>query len=1097
MRKILCRFNMVVVFLALATILLSGCASSDMKGTPYYTTEPDSSPRAAKERIPLWPIIYYRSPTLSVLWPFFEKSDEFMTLRPLASVYGLGQEKKIYSLLWPLGEFNRGEKENRFFPMFWGDQYCVGLPLYWHFDHPLGPDGGLDALIPLWWYSSDKRGYSFNLLWPLVNFTNKGEERGWRAWPLLGAYWHGADSYYRFAAWPLAHQWKRGTAEKGDTVLPLYFRHTTPDGRLFLSLPYSRHRSPDRQWDLVLPLLFNSRDAKGSKTITPIYSQGGTKDQNKAWQLLLPLYYSSRDYDQRTVITLLGGLSKDAKGLGWVALPLLAGGSKSKDSSSTWLGGPLAHFGHGPGRASSHIFPLYYSSTNQSGHTFVSLPWSSGSTVNGRSWQLIPPLMLRKTDGRDHLLLTPLYASGTSHAGLDFWQTLIPLWYRSVSPEEKTMATLLGGWQTDETGRNWLIWPLLSGGRQSKNARDYWIMAPLFHARLDKAGLSSHLFPLYWWNAHDKILLSPLYSKWGDPETKGETKLVPPALTLYTSTPERKDLWTVAGAAHFSWGEKPGSSHVLPLYYRDREEGTFLSIPWSRWTWDDTTTNTLIAPALSWMTRQKNRSDLWLAGPMAHFSWGRKAGASHILPLYYRDPAEGTFLSIPWSTWTWDDTTTNTLIAPALSWIMRQEDRSDLWLAGPMAHFSWGKKAGSSHVLPLYYRDKAEGTFLSIPWSTWTWNNTSTNTLIAPALSWMTRREDRSDLWAIGPMAHFSWGKKAGASHVLPLFYRNKQTDTFISLPYAHWQDGQEEHDLYPPLLSMYSRNGNEKRLDALLGLFSERWGDDRHEGYCLPLYYHDNWDKFYTLLFGWNRDEKAGFYYPLTPLVGVRTGQHSGGWLFPLWSRDHDKKAGQTTGTFLWGSYRSDGNRTESSLIPLFGYNNRGPVPETFPTNSWGGRYGKTFWSLPAIWYRNTVDISQRFDKHGKQSGKMQKSSVRDHGCFPLWTYTHQITKFGGDETFGSLLLCLYNYKSITKTNEVEVASGTSSTEQVRKQVLWRFYHYERNNKDVSVDIFPAITYDRTEDGFKRWAFLWRAFRYERGPEGKKLDILFIPLVR
>ncbi len=127
------------------------------------------------------------------------------------------------------------------------------------------------------------------------------------------------------------------------------------------------------------------------------------------------------------------------------------------------------------------------------------------------------------------------------------------------------MATLLGGWQTDANGRNWLIWPLLSGGRQSKDARDYWIMAPMFHARRDQAGLSSHLLPLYWWNAHDKVLLSPLYSQWGDPETKRETKLAPPALTLYTSTPERKDLWTVAGAAHFSWGENPGSSHILPL----------------------------------------------------------------------------------------------------------------------------------------------------------------------------------------------------------------------------------------------------------------------------------------------------------------------------------------------------------------------------------------------------------------------------------------------------------------------------------------------------------------------------------------------------
>ena len=329
----------------------------------------------------------------------------------------------------------------------------------------------------------------------------------------------------------------------------------------------------------------------------------------------------------------------------------------------------------------------------------------------------------------------------------------------------------------------------------------------------------------------------------------------------------------------------------------------------------------------------------------------------------------------------------------------------------------------------------------------------------------------------------------------MPLYYRNKQTDTFISLPYAHWNEGQDEHDLYPPLLSMFTRNGNEKRLDALLGVFSERWNEDRHDGYCLPLYYHDNWDKFYTLLFGWNRDAHDGFYYPLTPLLGIRTGQHSGGWLFPFWSRDYDPEAKRTTGTILWGTYSSEGNRTESSIIPFYGYNNRGTAPEMNPANYGERTFGKTFWCLPAIWYRNTVDITPIRDPQGKPTGQTEHSTVHDNGCFPLWTYTHQVTPFGGDEKFGSLLLCLYDFNSTMKTNAA--ATGSSTSEHIRKQILWRLYHYERNNNDVSVDIFPAITYDRTSDGFKRWSFLWRAFRYETGPEGKKLDLLFIPLRR
>jgi len=66
------------------------------------------------------------------------------------------------------------------------------------------------------------------------------------------------------------------------------------------------------------------------------------------------------------------------------------------------------------------------------------------------------------------------------------------------------------------------------------------------------------------------------------------------------------------------------------------------------------------------------------------------------------------------------------------------------------------------------------------------------------------------------------------------------------------------------------------------------------------------------------------------------------------------------------------------------------------------------------------------------------------------------------------------------------------------RRRVLWRLYHYERLNGDESTDVFPAITYDRRKDGYRKFSFLWRLFRYERDPEkGTSLDVLFLPLRR
>ena len=33
--------------------------------------------------------------------------------------------------------------------------------------------------------------------------------------------------------------------------------------------------------------------------------------------------------------------------------------------------------------------------------------------------------------------------------------------------------------------------------------------------------------------------------------------------------------------------------------------------------------------------------------------------------------------------------------------------------------------------------------------------------------------------------------------------------------------------------------------------------------------------------------------------------------------------------------------------------------------------------------------------------------------------------------------------------------------------------------------------------DGYRKISFLWRLFRYERKPDGKTLDLLFLPVMR
>ena len=194
-------------------------------------------------------------------------------------------------------------------------------------------------------------------------------------------------------------------------------------------------------------------------------------------------------------------------------------------------------------------------------------------------------------------------------------------------------------------------------------------------------------------------------------------------------------------------------------------------------------------------------------------------------------------------------------------------------------------------------------------------------------------------------------------------------------------------------------------------------------------------------------------------------------------------------------------------------------PSASTPETRTHAKAYGTRFWCLPTCWYRNDCYVRRAANSVPKASEPAPPSesafnrsptlatigtnapSVRvytcSHGFFPLWNYASQSTPAEGISRLDtSVLLWLYDYK-----HEAGSLPGTrpvTTNDYTRSRVLWRLWHYERLNGDVSVDVFPSFTYDRKTDGFKKILFLWRGFRCERDPSGnRKLDVLFIPLRR
>ena len=807
--------------LSVAPLLLAGCASPGMKGTPFYTGEEAAPKGPVENRVNAWPLLYYREPVLSVLWPLMEWTDDYVAVRPFFSVSGLGKKQHTVNVLWPIAQFDGETGDDRVFPFFWGDGYFTGFPLYWHSVHPGGAPELFDALFPLWSYARYRDGFDTFAPWPLIRVKQRPNEHIWHVFPLAGSY-ERDGSLYEFVLWPLGHRWvDRLRDATGDALLPVYYRETSPDGSTFASLPWcSAEHSDGSGWELALPWRYKEHTKNRSTLLTPLYCAGHSVTPQSDWRLVLPLYFAKQDERGAWFGTLLGGYHRDGEERRWLAAPVLSMGSFDPDGYDTWIAGGLVHAARDKDSSSQHVIPLFYHAEDPTSDLFVSLPWSAGQGTNGESWMLAPPFFYKDSVGDRRRLFTPLYAQGVSDGGRDRWDTVLPLYFRHRTPDETMLVTLLGGYRTAKDRQSWLIYPLLSGGRTTETGGELWVVPPLVHAAWEQHVYTHHVLPLYYWNEKSDTLVSPLAAHWhGDGGNKTVTA-VPPLLSWEVSTPTNRDLWLLGGLARTQWGESPGPEHVVPIYYRNPQTGTLITPLYAGWRGDNERRYALIPPLLSWESCAPDRSDLWVVGPLAHFSWGPKRGAEHVLPLYYRNPATHAFASPLVAAWGDDDS--RTWLSPLLlSVYFRDHAQNDLWAGLGIFHQHWGENtARAGHLLPLYVYEE-DSYFYSLLCG---WNKDPEHGFVYP----------------VTPLAAVRTGDYAGG-WLFPLFSyeRNRNTDSRFGtfLWGIGWKDGETGGSCFIPLY-FYKNRG------ALTPVEPDRPAADGVRGtdfFCLPICWYNH----------------------------------------------------------------------------------------------------------------------------------------------------------------------------------------------------------------------------------------------------------------
>ena len=93
--------NMMIM---LALALFAGCATKEMKSTPFYEGADVTYAGNPEDRVNVWPVAYWREPVGSVLWPLTSFSDDHFALRPIYSQYKQGGRDGAFDgfkFLWP------------------------------------------------------------------------------------------------------------------------------------------------------------------------------------------------------------------------------------------------------------------------------------------------------------------------------------------------------------------------------------------------------------------------------------------------------------------------------------------------------------------------------------------------------------------------------------------------------------------------------------------------------------------------------------------------------------------------------------------------------------------------------------------------------------------------------------------------------------------------------------------------------------------------------------------------------------------------------------------------------------------------------------
>lgn len=228
-----------------------------------------------------------------------------------------------------------------------------------------------------------------------------------------------------------------------------------------------------------------------------------------------------------------------------------------------------------------------------------------------------------------------------------------------------------------------------------------------------------------------------------------------------------------------------------------------------------------------------------------------------------------------------------------------------------------------------------------------------------------------------------------------------------------------------------------------------------------------------------------------VTPLFGLKSGRRTGGWAFPVWEAyrdaDFDKALSYLDLTTLLADFKITVHTNKVAKGELKGC-----------ARLYGNYITKV--DKTTVLFQGINHVVTGENQSGTATNRYVFTEHRKNGnelllnCESKRKVTFDLNTRAKlsdtEESETSFLLLLYRSK--------QKHSRMRDGEQVRHRVLWRLWDWKEVDGNVSLDVFPGLTYDRRKDGYTKTSFLWRLFRDEKhGSSKTSIDFLFVPIWR